>query len=368
MDHRDEQFMRRALGLAKRGLGRTSPNPAVGAVIVRDGKVIASGYTKPAGGNHAEVEALAKMSGRARDDDVLYVTLEPCHHHGRTPPCTEAILEKGLKKVVIGMRDPNPHVTGGGCEFLAQKGVEVNTGVLESECRKLNEGFTKYVLTGRPFVVAKSALTLDGWSATSTGHSHWVTNEASREFVHQLRDRLDGVMVGVGTVVADNPSLTTRLKRGRGKDPVRIIVDTHLRTPEEAKVLSIESSSKTIMAVGPNVPGERIGRFEGKGISTLRCPIKEGRIDLEALLDLLGGMEMTSVLVEGGAGIMGSMIRNRLIDKFYIFKAPKVLGGQDGMPMASGSGPRKMDDALRLKDIKVRRFGDDVLIEGYVSL
>ncbi len=360
--------MRWALGLAKKGLGRTSPNPAVGAVIVRDGKVIASGYTKPAGGNHAEVEALAKMSGRARDDDVLYVTLEPCHHHGRTPPCTEAILEKGLKKVVMGMRDPNPHVTGGGCEFLAQKGVEVNTGVLESECRKLNEAYTKYVLTGRPFVVAKSALTLDGWSATSTGHSHWVTNEASREFVHQLRDRLDGVMVGVGTVVADNPSLTTRLKRGRGKDPVRIIVDTHLRIPEEARVLNSESSSKTIMAVGPDVPGERVRRFEGKGISTLRCPTKEGRIDLEALLDLLGGMEMTSVLVEGGAGIMGSMIRDRLIDKFYIFKAPKVLGGQDGMPMASGSGPRKMDDALRLKDVKVRRFGDDVLIEGYASL
>jgi diaminohydroxyphosphoribosylaminopyrimidine deaminase/5-amino-6-(5-phosphoribosylamino)uracil reductase len=368
MDHRDEEFMRRALGLAKKGLGRTSPNPAVGAVIVRDGKVIASGYTKPAGGNHAEVEALAKMSGRSRDDDVLYVTLEPCHHHGRTPPCTEAILEKGLKKVVMGMRDPNPHVTGGGCEFLAQKGVEVYTGVLESECRKLNEGYIKYVLTGRPFVVAKSAMTLDGWSATSTGHSHWVTNEASREFVHRLRDRLDGVMVGVGTVVADNPSLTTRLKRGRGKDPVRIIVDTHLRTPEEAKVLNSESSSKTIMAVGPDVPEERVRRFEGKGVSTLRCPTKEGRIDLEALLDLLGGMEMTSVLVEGGAGIMGSMIRDRLIDKFYIFKAPKVLGGQDGMPMASGSGPRRMDDALRLKDIKVRRFGDDVLIEGYVSL
>jgi len=177
-----------------------------------------------------------------------------------------------------------------------------------------------------------------------------------------------GVMVGVGTVVADNPSLTTRLKRGRGKDPVRIIVDTHLRTPEEAKVLNSESSSKTIIAVGPDVPGERVRRFEGKGISTLRCSTKEGRIDLGALLDLLGGMEMTSVLVEGGAGIMGSMIRDRLIDKFYIFKAPKVLGGQDGMPMASGSGPRKMDDALRLKDIKVRRFGDDVLIEGYVSL
>ena len=367
MTKTDEKLMREALRLAKKGMGRTSPNPVVGAVIVRDGKIIASGYHKRAGDNHAEVEALAKMRGRAREDDVLYVTLEPCNHHGSTPPCTQAILKKGLKKVVMGMGDPNPEVTGGGCEFLAQKGVEVKSGILESECRKLNESFTKFVLTGRPYVVAKSAMTLDGWVATSSGHSQWVTNEMSRQFVHQLRNRLDGVMVGVGTVLADDPSLTTRLKRGRGRDPVRIIVDTHLRTPEGAKVLNSESSSETLMVVGPDVSPEHLRRVEREGVSIVTCPTKEGRIDLGVLLDLLGGMDMTSILVEGGSAIMGSLINEGLIDKFYIFKAPKILGGHDGMPMASGSGPQKMDAALRLNDIKVRRFGDDVLIEGYVE-
>ncbi len=367
MTETDEKYMREALRQARKGLGRTSPNPAVGAVIVRDGKIIASGYTKPAGGNHAEVEALAKMSGRARNDDVLYVTLEPCNHHGRTPPCTEAILKKGLKKVRVGMRDPNPKVTGGGCEFLAQRGVEVKSGILEPECRKVNESFTKFVLTGRPFVVAKSALTLDGWVATSSGHSQWVTNEKSRQFVHQLRDRLDGVLVGVGTVLADDPSLTTRLKRGRGRDPVRIIVDTHLRTPDGAKVLNSESSSETIMVVGPDVQTEHLRRIEKKGVSILTCPTKQDRIDPGVLLDLLGGMDITSLLVEGGAAIMGSLISEGLIDKFYIFKAPKILGGDDGIPMARGSGPRKMDAALRLKNIKIRRFDDDILIEGDVD-
>jgi diaminohydroxyphosphoribosylaminopyrimidine deaminase / 5-amino-6-(5-phosphoribosylamino)uracil reductase len=367
MTKTDEKMMREALRLAKRGMGRTSPNPVVGAVIVRDEKIIASGYHKRAGDNHAEVEALKKMHGRAREDDVLYVTLEPCHHHGRTPPCTQAILEKGFKKVRVGMRDPNPKVTGGGCEFLAERDVEVKCGILEAECRRLNESYTKFVLTGRPYVVAKSAMTLDGWIATSSGHSQWVTNEMSRQFVHQLRDRLDGVMVGVGTVLADDPSLTTRLKRGRGKDPVRVIVDTHLRTPDGAKVLNSESSSETLMVVGPDVPAERLRRIEREGISILICPTKQDRIDLGVLLDLLGGRGMTSVLVEGGSAIMGSLISEGLIDKFYIFKAPKILGGNDGMPMASGSGPQKMDAALRLNDIKVRRFGDDVLIEGDVN-
>jgi diaminohydroxyphosphoribosylaminopyrimidine deaminase/5-amino-6-(5-phosphoribosylamino)uracil reductase len=363
----DEKYMRKAIRLARKGLGRTSPNPAVGVVIIRDGKIIASGYHKKAGDNHAEVEALVKIRGRAREDDVLYVTLEPCHHHGRTPPCTQAILKKGLKKLVVGMRDPNPQVTGGGCEFLAKKGIEVKTGILESECRKLNEGYEKYVLTGRPFVVAKSAMTLDGWIATSSGDSQWVTNEMSRQFVHQLRDRLDGVMVGVGTVLADDPSLTTRLKRGGGRDPLRIIVDTHLRTPVEAKVLNSKSSSETLIVVGTKVPAKHLRRVEREGVSILTCPTKEDRIDLAVLLDLLGDRYVTSVLVEGGSAIMGSMIREGLIDKFYIFKAPKILGGYDGVPMASGSGPQKMDAALRLNDIKVRRFEDDVLIEGYVS-
>jgi diaminohydroxyphosphoribosylaminopyrimidine deaminase/5-amino-6-(5-phosphoribosylamino)uracil reductase len=357
--------MRAALRQAKKGLGRTSPNPAVGAVIVRDGKIIASGYHKRAGSNHAEVEALARIEGRAKKNDTLYVTLEPCNHHGRTPPCTEAILSSGIKKLVVGTKDPNPKVTGGGCEILTEKGVKVRTGILEAECRRLNEAFFRFAATGRPFVVAKSALTMDGWSATATGHSRWVTNEKSRQFVHRLRDRLDGVLVGVGTVLADDPMLTARLKRGAGKDPVRVIVDTELRIPEKARVLNSHSSAPTLVAVGPDVTPQRLRRTERNGVINLVCPTKEGGIDLAALMDILGGMDITSLLVEGGSAIMGSMIRQRLVDKFYIFKAPKILGGNDGIPMASGPGPRKMEGCLRLRDVKVRRFGDDILVRGY---
>jgi diaminohydroxyphosphoribosylaminopyrimidine deaminase/5-amino-6-(5-phosphoribosylamino)uracil reductase len=357
--------MRAALGQARKGLGRTSPNPAVGAVIVRRGKIIASGYHKRAGDNHAEVEALAKIGGKAVRDDVLYVTLEPCNHYGKTPPCTEAILKSGLKKVVVGMRDPNPKVSGGGYEFLTEKGIEIESGILESECRQLNEAFLKFATTGRPFVVAKSALTMDGWTATSTGHSQWITNERSRQFVHRLRDRVDAVMVGAGTVVSDDPQLTTRLKNRPGKDPTRIIVDTHLRIPANARVLNTDSPSMTLIVVGIDILPERLKGMEKNGISTITCPTENGWVDLMALMDILGRMNMTSVLVEGGATIMGSMIRERLIDKFYIFKAPKIFGGDNGIPMVSGPGPKRMDECLALKNIKVRRFGDDILIRGY---
>ena len=357
--------MRAALRQARKGLGRTSPNPAVGAVIVRNGKIIASGYHERAGSSHAEVEALAKIGGRGEKYDTLYVTLEPCNHYGRTPPCTAAILRSGIKKLVVGTKDLNPKVSGGGCEMLTEKGVEVRTGILEGECRRLNEAFFKFTTTGRPFVVAKSALTMDGFSATATGDSRWVTNEKSRQFVHRLRDRSDGVLVGVGTVLADDPMLTTRLKRGTGKDPARVIVDTNLRIPEKAKVLNSHSTAPTLVVVGPDVPPQRLRRTEKDGVMKLVCPTKEGEIDLAALMDILGGMDMTSLLVEGGSAIMGSMIRQRLVDKFYIFKAPKILGGSDGIPMALGPGPRNMDGCLRLRDVKVRRFGDDILVRGY---
>ena len=357
--------MREALRQARKGIGRTSPNPVVGAVIVRNGEIIASGYHKRAGGRHAEVAALAKISGKAGNDDTLYVTLEPCNHHGRTPPCTEAILRKGVKKVVVGMRDPNPEVTGGGCKFLAQNGVEIKSGVLESECRRYNESFLKFAATGRPFVVSKSALTMDGWTATSAGHSHWITNERSRQFVHRLRDRMDGVMVGVGTVLADDPLLTTRFKNRRGKDPTRIIVDTHLRIPDNARVMNHDSLEMTVIAVGDDVPHELLKRRQKDRVSIVTCPTKEGRIDLPALMDILGEMSITSLLVEGGSTLNGSMIRERLVDKFCIFKAPKILGGNDGISMATGAGPERIDGCLMLKDIRVRRFGDDVLITGY---
>jgi len=363
----DEKFMREALRQARKGLGRTSPNPAVGAVIVRNGEIVASGYHKRAGGDHAEVAALSRLVGKSRADDIMYVTLEPCNHHGRTPPCTEAILKSGLRKVIIGMPDPNPSVSGGGSEFLRSKGVEVRSGLLESECRRLNEAYLKFVSTGRPFVIAKSAMTLDGWIATSTGNSKWITNEKSRQFVHRLRDRVDGVLVGVGTVLADNPNLTTRLRNRRGRDPIRIIVDTKLRIPHNANVLNIDSDSKTIIVVGEDIPDSSLKGIEGDRVSVVTCPTKDGRIELNALMHALGSMSITTLLVEGGSALMGSMIREGLIDKFYIFKAPRILGGDDGISMAAGTGPEHMSESLVMKDIKVRRFGDDTLIIGYLK-
>jgi len=360
-----EKFMKAALGYARKGLGKTSPNPAVGAVIVRKDQIIAAGFHRKAGAPHAEVEALNRLQGKARPGDTLYVTLEPCNHYGRTPPCTQAILEKGVRKVVVGMKDPNPRVKGGGCEVLSRQGVEVVTGVLEMECRRLNEWFVTYVTKRRPFVIAKTAMTLDGWTATSTGHSRWVTNERSREWVHRLRNQVDGILVGVGTVMADDPLLNTRLRKGRGRDPVRIIVDTHLRIPVNARVLGHAKGSETLIAVSEDVPSRRLGRLERNGVSFLTCPKKEGRIDLRALMDMLGKRSITSVLLEGGATLMGAMIRERLVDKFCIFKAPKILGASDGRPMALGQGPSRMDQSIPLKDIRVRRFGGDLLIEGY---
>ena len=361
----DNKFMKEALRQARKGIGRTSPNPMVGAVVVRGGEIIATGYHKRAGENHAEVEALKIIGGRARKRDTLYVTLEPCNHYGRTPPCTEAILRSGLKRVVVGMQDPTPTVSGGGSGFLEEKGIEVKIGVLETECRQLNEAYIKFVMTGRPFVIAKSAQTMDGWTATSTGHSKWITNERSRRYVHRLRDMVDGVMVGIGTVIADNPSLTTRLKNRRGKDPVRIIADTHLRTPRDARVINHDSSSMTLLAIGEGVPPERLENREKNLVSTVVCPTKDGKVDLAALMDILGDMSITSLLVEGGAAIMGVLIRERLVDKFYIFRAPKILGGDDGFPMAKGAGPQRMDECMTLKNQRISRLGDDTLFIGY---
>jgi diaminohydroxyphosphoribosylaminopyrimidine deaminase / 5-amino-6-(5-phosphoribosylamino)uracil reductase len=362
---KDSKYMKEAIRLAAKGLGRTSPNPVVGAVIVRHGKIIASGYHKKAGLNHAEVEALSMIGGKGRPDDTLYVTLEPCNHHGKTPPCTEAILRSGIRNIVIGMSDPNPSVEGGGAKYLKKKGVRVTSDVLEMECRRLNESWLKFISTGRPFVIAKSAITMDGWTATSKGHSKWITNERSRNFVHRLRDGVDGIMAGVGTIIADDPSLTARLKNGKGRDPVRIIVDTHLRMPHNAKVLSPDSDSRTIIVVGNKTSKSRFHAFERGNIHILTCAIKHGRIDLSRLMDALGKMSIVTLMVEGGSEIMGSMIRECLVDKFYLFTAPRILGGDDGVPMARGKGAERMDESVTLRDMQIKRFDNDLLIIGY---
>jgi diaminohydroxyphosphoribosylaminopyrimidine deaminase/5-amino-6-(5-phosphoribosylamino)uracil reductase len=367
MDDPDKRFMKECLRLAKKGLGKTSPNPMVGVVIVREGRIVASGYHRKAGLLHAEAEALSKLGGKAEAGDTLYVNLEPCNHYGRTPPCTLAILKSGLKRVVIGMTDPNPNVSGGGAQFMMAKGIEVRSGVLESECRRLNEVYIKYILTGRPFVIAKSALTMDGWSATSTGQSKWITNEQSRRFVHRLRGMVDGILVGAGTVIADDPLLTKRARKKKGGNPLRIIVDTRLRIPHNARVLNPDPDIDTLLVVGENINSGLLKTVETQGVSTFICPLKEGMIDLNALMRELGSRSITSVMVEGGSMVMGSMIRERLIDKFYVFKAPRVFGGDDGIPMARGAGPENVDESLIMKDIRIKRFGDDILISGYAD-
>jgi len=360
----DVKFMKEALRQARKGMGRTSPNPAVGAVIVKKGKIVATGHHRKAGLPHAEVEVLGVLGGKA-PGATLYVTLEPCNHQGRTPPCTEAILKSGLKRVVVGMRDPNPEVRGGGCEYLREKGLSVTTGVLEAECRKLNEAFLKFITTGRPFVMVKSALTMDGWTGTAKGYSKWITNKKSRKFVHGLRDQVDAVLVGIGTVLLDDPLLTARLGHSRGQDPIRIIVDTHLRIPANARLLNHDSSAETIVVAGSGISSKKLKQFQKSGVSVITCPLKSGRIDLVALMGILGKRFVTSLLVEGGAAIIGSMLREKLVDKFFIFKAPKILGGEDGIPMAAGRGPDKMDQCLDLKDLEVRRFGEDILVTAY---
>lgn len=365
MSDLDKKFMKAALWQAKKGLGRTSPNPVVGAVIVLGKKIIATGYHRQAGMPHAEIEALTKLGESGARGATLYVTLEPCNHHGRTPPCTEAILKSGLRRVVIGMKDPNPHVAGCGCEFLRDRGIQVVTGVLEKQCQRLNEAFIKFISANRPFVISKSALTLDGWTATSTGHSKWITSKKSRDFVHRLRDQVDAVMVGIGTVLTDDPRLTTRLEKKSAKDPKRIILDTNLRTPITAKIVNHDSSEDTYLVVDEKLSMDRRSSFLKKGIKLILNPTKNGRIDLPVLLDHLAQISVSSLLVEGGANILGSFIKENMIDKFYIFKSPKILGGDDGIPLAAGHGAKKMDESISLTDLNCQRFGDDILITGY---
>jgi diaminohydroxyphosphoribosylaminopyrimidine deaminase/5-amino-6-(5-phosphoribosylamino)uracil reductase len=361
----DEHHMQMALELAARGRGFTSPNPLVGAVVVNNGVVVGLGFHQFAGGPHAEVRAIDAAGGAARGA-TLYVNLEPCNHTGRTPPCTLKILEAGLKRVVIGMRDPNPRVMGGGAEFLKAKGVEITFGVCEEAAQELNEVFVKYTRTGRPFVTAKCAATLDGRIATRSGDSKWVTGEAARAFGHELRHAADAIMVGAGTIAADDPLLTTRLKDRQPKDPIRIVLDAQLRTAPTAKVLNHASHAETILVAGRGAPAHVRARMNLKGVRVIDAETRDGRIDLDGLMDQLGKMGVTSILIEGGSRVLGSAFRAGIVDKVCFFYAPLISAGDDGLPICSGPGPEKMRDCIRLDRIRTRHFGDDVLIEGYV--
>jgi len=357
--------MQMALDLASGGEGFTSPNPMVGAVVVKDGRVVGRGFHERVGGPHAEVNAI-DAAGHLAEGATLYVTLEPCNHTGRTPPCTHKILEAGIRRVVLAMLDPNRKVAGGGADFLKQQGIRVKIGVCREQSQKLNEAFIKYVCTGRPFVIAKCAATLDGRIATRTGDSRWVTGESARQFVHRLRHTVDAVVVGINTVRADNPSLTTRLAKGRGKDPVRIILDTHLSISPDARLLRQASDADTILVVGKAVAQDKKKAFEKKGTRVIQSALKNGLIDVNALMDQLGAMQLTSLLIEGGSRVLASAFKAGIVDKVFFFYAPKILGGDDGVPICSGPGVELMSESIAVSDIGVHRFGDDVLIEGYI--
>ena len=362
---RDRFYMQMALALAARGRGRTLPNPMVGAVAVREGRVIGRGWHESYGGPHAEVNAL-DAAGEAARGGTLYVTLEPCNHTGQTPPCTRRILAAGIKKVVVATRDPNPGVTGGGNAFLQKQGLEVVTGVCQAEARRLNEAFNHYIAAQRPFVTLKCAATLDGRIATRTGDSRWVTGEASRRYVHEMRHEAAAIMVGINTVQADDPSLTTRLPGGEGVDPVRIILDTHLSISPQAKVLRQSSEAPTIVVTGPDTATEAREAVANAGGQLLMTPLRKGRIDLAWLMERLGAMGIASLLIEGGGRVAGAALRSGIVDKLCLFYAPKLLGGGDGIPICGGQGPALMRDSRPVQIESIHRFGDDLMVEAYL--
>ena len=359
----DERWMKRAIRLAEKGRGRTSPNPMVGALLVKEGIVVGEGFHAKASEAHAEIHALNQAGEEARGA-TLYLNLEPCTHYGKTPPCTPAVIEARVRRVVIGMEDPNPLVKGKGLENLKKAGLEVEVGILEKECRRLNEAFCKYILKKEPFVTLKVAATLDGKIATRDGNSKWISGEASRRFVHKLRDQVDGIIVGTGTVLKDDPMLTTRIKGGR--NPYRIILDSRLRIPEKAKVIEI-SPSKTIIATTELASKDKIEKLEKQDVRILILDSKQGRVNLKHLVSRLGEMEMMSLLVEGGSQINGSFLDEGLIDKIFLFLSPKIIGDQQALGIFGGRGITNLKEATFISGIKAKRIGEDILLEGYIK-
>ncbi|MEG6615254.1 bifunctional diaminohydroxyphosphoribosylaminopyrimidine deaminase/5-amino-6-(5-phosphoribosylamino)uracil reductase RibD [Peptococcaceae bacterium 1198_IL3148] len=357
--------MQKALELAAKAEGYTSPNPLVGAVVVKDGRIVGQGYHQKAGTPHAEVHAL-KDAGSLALGATIYVTLEPCCHYGRTPPCTEAIKAAGIKRVVAAMTDPNPLVAGQGLNSLKTAGIEVSSGILAEEAAQLNEVFIKYITKKLPFVALKAAVSLDGKIATVIGESQWITGTESRLYTHSLRHKYDGILVGINTVLADNPSLTTRLPAGQGKDPVRIILDSKCRTPLDAKIINQASAAQTIIATTSGADVDKIKALEAQGAEVIICGDAD-TVDLHQLLQQLAARKITSLLVEGGAGVHGSFLTSGLVDKVYWFIAPMLIGGDAAPGAVGGSGIRHLEDAVKLDRTTIRHFGKDICVEGYVA-
>ncbi|MFT8347923.1 bifunctional diaminohydroxyphosphoribosylaminopyrimidine deaminase/5-amino-6-(5-phosphoribosylamino)uracil reductase RibD [Clostridium saccharoperbutylacetonicum] len=359
----DEKYMDRALELAKKGIGRVNPNPLVGAVIVKDNEIIGEGYHECYGMAHAERNAI-KNAVRDVVGSTIYVTLEPCAHYGKTPPCVDLLIEKRFKKVVIGMLDPNELVAGKSIERLKQHGIEVVVGIREEECKKLNEIFIKYITSKLPFVVLKSGMSMDGKIATYNGESKWITSKESREDSQKLRNRLHSIMVGINTVIADDPELTCRINKD--KNLIRIIVDTKLRIPLDSKVI-LNIDKKTIIATTINADGNKKQRLRELGIKIIEVPSKNNKVALKELVNRLGQEGIDSILIEGGGTLNFSALEEGIVDKVVFYIAPKIVGGTNSKSSISGKGFSKLSEAVNLIDMRYRTVGKDLVVEGYVE-
>lgn len=377
--------MRRAIELAKKGGGYVHPNPLVGCVVVKDDEIIAEGYHEKYGEFHAERNALTRCKTETKGAS-LYVTLEPCCHYGKTPPCTEIIIEKGIKKVFVGILDPNPLVAGKGVKILQDAGIEVEVGLCENEIREMNKVFLKYITTKRPYVIMKTAMTLDGKIAAHTGDSKWVTNKESRKMVHELRSELAGVIVGIGTVLADDPMLNVRLE-GEHHQPVRIVVDSNLRIPVDSQLVKTANEYRTIVACrhfdrseaerseveksSLNVNKQKgfldsLRSLEMTGVELLECQSNNNHVDINDLMTKLGAMGIDSLLLEGGGTLNAAFLEAGCVDEVWAFIAPKIIGGEGAKTPVSGKGIDKMSEAINLQDIDIQNINGDILIKGKI--
>lgn len=359
----DQEYMKRALALAERGCGWTSPNPMVGAVIVRDGRILAEGWHARYGELHAERAALANATEDVRGA-TMYVTLEPCCHHGKQPPCTDAIIERGIARVVVGSPDPNPLVAGKGVAILREHGIVVEENVLREACDALNAVFLHYICEKQPFVVLKTAMTLDGKIATRTGASKWVTGEAARAHGHSLRHRYRAIMVGSGTVLADDPLLTCRIENGR--DPLRVVCDSRLRTPLDAQIVQTARETPTLIATC-ETDSARIAPYENSGCRVWSLPERDGHVDLSALMQRLGAENIDSVLIEGGGTLAWAALEAGIVQKVYSYIAPKLFGGRDAKTPVEGEGVALPEECAQLSVTNISRLGEDILIESEVQ-
>lgn len=359
------KYMERAIELAKKGAGYTKSNPLVGAVIVKENKIIGEGYHQYFGGPHAEVNAFNNAT-ESVEGATMYVTLEPCSHYGKTPPCANTIVEKKISKVVIGMMDPNPTVAGNGIKILKENGINVVTDVLKDEVENLNEIFIKYITSKVPFIILKTAMTLDGKIASYSGDSKWITNEESRNYVHEIRHRVSSIMVGVNTVLVDNPKLTTRLNNMKGIDPIRIIVDTTAKIPLDSNVLNSDSKSKTIIATTEKADKEKLKTLKEKKAEIIITPLKNNKVDLNYLIKKLGEQGIDSILLEGGSTLNYSALKEGIVDKVVSFIAPKIIGGTNAKTPVGGHGIEHITDAITLKDIQISKFKEDIMLQGYL--